>query len=253
MLITQLVYGLLFPPALLILLYVAGLLLWQRRPGTARGMVVAATVLLVLATNPNVVDSLKRAVEVSTPISAEGIADAQAIVILGGGRNTDAVEYGGGDQVSTFSLIRARYGAWLARRTGLPVLLTGGAVRGEEVSEAGLMARLLEEEFGVPVRWREEHSRTTYENAVNSAAMLKAEGIGRIALVTSALHMRRSVEAFEKQGLIVHAAPTDITSREDDPHSRWLDGFLPRAGELREFTLVLHEIVGRIWYRLRYY
>ncbi|MCP5231029.1 MAG: YdcF family protein [Zoogloeaceae bacterium] len=253
MLITQLVHGLLFPPALLILLYVTGLLLWQRRPGTARGMVVVATVLLVLATNPNVVGSLKRAAEVGTPISAEGIADARAIVILAGGRRIDAKEYGEGDQVSTGTLIRARYGAWLARRSGLPVLVSGGSVRGEEQAEAALMARLLEDELGVPVRWREEHSRTTYENAVNSAAMLKAEGIGRIALVTSALHMRRSIEAFEEQGLIVHAAPTDITSREDDPHSRWWEGLLPRAGAMREFTLVLHEIVGRLWYRIRYY
>lgn len=253
MLITQLVHGLLFPPALLIFMYVLGLLLWSRAPRLARGSIALATLFLVLVTNAVLVGNMSRAVEVGVPISVEALADAQAIVILGGGRTPDAVEYGGGDQVSTFTLIRARYGAWLARRTGLPVLVTGGAVRGEEQSEAELMARLLEEEFGVPVRWREEHSRTTYENAVNSAAMLKVEGIGRIALVTSASHMRRSVEAFEKQGLVVHAAPTDITSREDDPHSRWWDGLLPSAGAMREFTLVLHEIIGRLWYRIRYY
>lgn len=69
------------------------------------------------------------------------------------------------------------------------------------------MAEILEGEFGVPVRWREELSRDTADNARFSAVMLKAAGISRIVLVTQAFHMPRAVALFEAAGLQVVAAP----------------------------------------------
>ena len=40
------------------------------------------------------------------------------------------------------------------------------------------MSRALQEDFGVPVRWREERSRNTFENALFSAEMLRQAGVG---------------------------------------------------------------------------
>src|SRR6185369_731300 len=65
----------------------------------------------------------------------QALSNVQAIVILGGGRRSDSPEFGG-DTVSHYTLERVRYGAQLARQTGLPVLVSGGSVFGEEVSEA---------------------------------------------------------------------------------------------------------------------
>ena len=80
-----------------------------------------------------------------------------------------------------------------------PVLVSGGAVLSGE-PEAMLMAASLEREFGVPVRWIEARSRTTHENAVRSAAMLKREGIDRVVLVTHVFDTRRAIAEFEGAG-----------------------------------------------------
>jgi hypothetical protein len=49
----------------------------------------------------------------------------------------------------------------------------------------------LEKEFGVPVRWSEVKSRTTHENARDSAEILKAAGISHIVLVVHGADMAR--------------------------------------------------------------
>jgi uncharacterized SAM-binding protein YcdF (DUF218 family) len=92
------------------------------------------------------------------------------------------------------------------------ILLSGGSDRDlDTTSEAAAMQVFLRD-LGVPdaAMLLEEHSRTTHENAVNSAELLNARGIRRILLVTSALHMRRAVLEFEGQGLTVIPATTDV-------------------------------------------
>jgi uncharacterized SAM-binding protein YcdF (DUF218 family) len=78
---------------------------------------------------------------------------AQAIVILGGGVRHEALEYGG-HTLGRLTLERTRYGARVAKQTGLPVLVSGGAPSGG-IAEAEVMRAALAEEFGVPVRWVE--------------------------------------------------------------------------------------------------
>ena len=80
------------------------------------------------------------------------------------------------------------------------VLLSGGALEGD-VSEARGMAHAIRQQ-GVPetALILENSSRTTYENAAMTEDQLKARGIGKILLVTSALHMPRAMAAFAKQG-----------------------------------------------------
>src|SRR5262249_37927778 len=46
-------------------------------------------------------------------------------------------------------------------------------------------------------------SRTTYENAVESARLLNDRDMPRVVLVTDAAHLRRAVACFRKQGLDV--------------------------------------------------
>ena len=70
----------------------------------------------------------------------------------------------------------------------------------------------------------------------------------RIILVTHALHMRRAVQQFELQGFAVMPAPTVFLSHTEVN----LFSFLPSATALERSTLVIHEIMGRAWYKLRY-
>ena len=173
----------------------------------------------------------------------------QAIVILGAGRRYHAPEYAD-DIPNAFALERIRYGVWLARRTLLPVLVTGGMGAQYSRSEAEIMKKVIESEYALPVRWAETESRTTYENAKYTAPILKAEGIHSIYLVTHALHMKRSVDVFEKFGFKVFPAPTAFNS--SSRQGMGLAHFLPSAKELNHTTEAFHEWVGMLWYWLRY-
>jgi len=175
-----------------------------------------------------------------------------AIVVLGGDVELEAPEFGG-PTLGALSLQRVRYAARVARRTGLPVLTTGGPVRRPPGAERAptigrLMSDVLEDELGVSVRWIEERSSNTHQNAVLAAEMLAPAGIRRVLLVTHAWHMPRARESFEAQGLEVVPAATGYCVR---PRPEVSD-FVPSTRALRLASFAVHEWVGRAWYALRY-
>lgn len=239
----------LLPPLDLIVVIALGLALVPRRPRL--GLVLAGAGLAVLAalSMPRVGDLLAATLEDGAPpLEAQGAesAGAGAIVVLGGGRNRGALEYGG-ETLDAASLGRVRYGARLARLTGLPLLVSGGRPDGGAASEADLMAQVLEREFGVAVRWRETKSINTIENAHLSAAILAAAGIHRVILVTDATHMRRAGGRFRSAGLQVVPAPTNYRAQRLHTPVDWL----PSARGLRTSNRVLREWIGMLWSRAR--
>ncbi|MEZ5740941.1 MAG: YdcF family protein [Burkholderiaceae bacterium] len=136
----------------------------------------------------------------------------QAIVVLGGGATHDDREQPFADNLEPRALERIRAGARLARWSGLPVLTSGGRPRDTGVAEAELMARDLLADLGVPVRWVENRSRDTADNAAFSAPMLLADGIDRIVLVTHAFHMPRA-RGLRARGAAGHARADRIPGR----------------------------------------
>lgn len=244
--ITDAIAALLLPPASPLLLVALGAVLAARRR-VRGGAALAAlgAVLLWIACLPVVGLSLVRLLELP-PAAEASFAGAQAIVVLGGVRIQDSPEYAD-DIPGPESLARVRYAARLARRTGLPVLVTGGKPYGGRRSEGEAMARVLEEDFRVPVRWIESESRTTAENATRALAILQPEKLTRVIVVTSAVHMRRSELAFRKAGFEVVPAPSVYASR---ARFRLVD-WLPGSGGLAATRAALWELVGIAWYRLR--
>ena len=184
----------------------------------------------------------------SLPVPNPRMVDAQVIVILGGGRSFAAPEDGDRDQPGAQTLARLRHGARLHRLTGLPVLVSGGAPdRGGE-SEAAVMSRALREDFQTPVRWLEDTSENTAQNAARAATLLREAGIDRVLLVTDAIHMPRAMQIFSKTGLVIMPAATDFRSRK--PLSA--ADFIPSAVSLQTSHYALHEWIGMFWYRLRH-
>lgn len=244
---------LLLPPGLMILLMLAGYFLARRLPRTGKIMLVTGFSLLVLASLPFVANFNLRLLEGDKALSAEGLAQpsADAIVILCGGRNFQAPEYNGEDTLSRLPLVRARYGAFLHRQTKLPILVTGGNVyTTTTTSEAELMRQTLVEDFNVPVHWMETNSRTTWENAVFSKPILEQANINRIYLVTTAMHMPRARMVFEAAGLNVIPAPTDFIG--DGGDVPVFINFLPSSDALQNNYFFMHELLGILWYKLRY-
>ena len=213
-----LIKALVLPPTGPLLVAVVGLGLCSRLPRIGRSLAAAGVVGLLALSMPVVADFLAQFVDTSAPLDLDAARNAQAVVILGGGVRRNAPEYGG-DTLATLTLERVRYGARVARLTGLPVLVSGGSVLGGE-PEAKLMAASLEHEFGVPVRWIEARSRTTHENAVLSARTLKKDGIDRVVLVTHGFDTRRAMAEFQAQGLAVVGAPTGLHGGSEAHDSR---------------------------------
>ncbi|SNS82057.1 Uncharacterized SAM-binding protein YcdF, DUF218 family [Noviherbaspirillum humi] len=135
---------------------------------------------------------------------------AQAIVVLAAGRYAYAPEFGGEEIPDYVALARLHYAAKLYHDTGLPILVSGGngSSDGQLKPKAVAMAKSLQQQFTIPVKWVEPASETTAENAIYSARMLKPEGIRRILLVTDAMHMTRSEQRFRAAGFDVVPAPT---------------------------------------------
>ena len=105
------------------------------------------------------------------------------------------------------------------------------------------MAAVLRDEFGVPVRWVVGRGRDTIESARAAREVLKPEGIGQIALVTSPHHMARAQTAFRGVGFDVLPAPTGFGVRDG-----WgIVDFLPRAGALSKSSRAIKEWLGRLW------
>lgn len=248
-LITNALASLLLPPSSLLVLAALGA--WLSRRWRKTGIVIiwlAAMVLLVLSTQAGSRLLIEPLEAQSLPLPDIRHSGAQAIVILGGGRLFDAPEDDGLSQPSTASLMRIRHGARLQRLTGLPVLVSGGAPDGAADSEAAVMARAMKQDFGVTVRWVEDASDNTAQNARKTADMLSRDGIRRILLVTDAMHMPRASRSFAYTGLEVVPAPTYFRAR------RPLDlaGFIPNAHELDSSSYAIHEWIGLVWYRIRH-
>ena len=188
------------------------------------------------------------------PIGMERIKELKAatreptaIIVLGGGMKPYAPEYGVAD-LNHWSLERLRYGVWLGRETGLPVGFSGGLGWGQADGkpEAQIAAQIAAHDYGRPLKWLEDESRDTRENAARTILLLKAQGIKHIVLVTHGMHMPRARRAFEE------AAGTDI---QIEPAAMGLArntelsalNWLPTTSGITDVRYILHELFGR-WF-----
>lgn len=141
------------------------------------------------------------------------------------------------------------------------VVVSGGRVPWSDLggSEAEDMSVLLER-LGVPREaiLKEERSRNTRENALQTKRLLSERGLRRILLVTSARHLPRSVPLFERAGLDVTPVPTDfilVRTPRRDPAERhageWLFQIVPEVQNLAHSTDALREHLALFYYRIR--
>lgn len=143
----------LLPTSILALLVLGCLLLWHcyRRSGLA--LILISVGVLAVLSMPFTALHLIRTLQTYPAANPAALAQAQAIVVLGGGISHDQPEYAA-DASSATTLERLRYAAFLYNQHELPILVTGGTPSGGE-AEGWVMKRELESLFNVPVRWLE--------------------------------------------------------------------------------------------------
>ncbi len=171
-----------------------------------------------------------------------------AVLVLGGGVRREAPEYGMG-RPKAVTAERLAYGVWLARRTGWPLGFTGGigwTARELQQSEASIVSRVAQEDYGLPLRWAEGRSRDTRENAANTLPLLAQDGVRQVLLVTHEEHMARALRAFEAQaaslGMRIVAAPVGL--RAAGPMS-W-DDWCPSHSGFERVRYVVYEAMARV-------
>jgi len=227
------------PPVGPLLLVLFAVFIARRMPRLGRTLFWVGLLSSLAFATPFVARHLAETLETTDVLEIMEAKRAQAIVVLSGDMSFDAPEYRG-DVVGSHTLQRVRYGARVAKLTGLPVLVSGGSPEGGG-SLALAMREVFERDFGVPVRWTESASLDTRENAQYSHDILAREKIHRIVLVTHAMHMPRAQAHFVEAGFEVIPAPTGFTRAGP---SHWHE-FVPGASAQQTSAAALREWIGR--------
>jgi uncharacterized SAM-binding protein YcdF (DUF218 family) len=227
------------------LLFLAARLLRVR----ARWPALISVAVAYLASTPLVGETALSWHQTAPPLPAQALQPADAggpgaVVILSAGLRTHT-QGAGQPRLDSLSTTRLLYGAELAERTDLPVLVTGGVWAGTGRRIGAEMAAFLRRWSDAEVRWTEARARDTWDNAHQSARLLQDAGIGRIYLVTHAWHMPRATYAFRAHGIEVVPAPTgfigtpQLTAR----------SLIPAPEGVQAAYWALHELLGRLAYR----
>lgn len=240
--------ALLLPPVPALLLVILGGLRRRHRSGAA--LLVLGVLGLWLGSCMAVAEPAKRWLlsppPALDPATLRALPPARAaIVVLGGGREAFAPEYGGAG-LNRYSLERLRYGVWLSRASAIALGFSGGIGHAgiEGAPEARIAAEIAARDFRHPLSWTEDASRDTRENAVRTVALLRPQGVTTIVVVTHDWHMPRAQRAFEQAAaaaagpsLRVIPAPMGLAGDDGLPALRWVpsgEGFMLLRQVVRE-------------------
>ena len=211
--------------------------IWLSASAGAAAWLEQAALRAPPALSPQQIVELRERVQARQPI---------AIVVLGGGRESLAPEYGTSNLTPT-SLARLRYALWLSRETGVPVAFSGGvgwAQLDDGPSEAQIADRIAVRDFKAPpLRWKEGESRDTRENARQTVRLLERDGIREVLLVSHGWHLPRAARAFREAAgpsMRITAAPMGRAMPVERMVLRWL----PTAQGFVQMHHVLHELLG---------
>lgn len=247
-----------YPLGICCLLMIVSLVVLWKRPHWTPLPIVLALLVLLLGGNGWISDSIVRSLEWQN-IPTTPLPTADAIVVLGGATKAAFPPRPAPDLSEEGD--RVFYGAQLYREGKAPIVIaSGGRIewKGSGPPESGDMAVILET-LGVPKEAiiEEPRSLNTYENALYVRQILQEKGIKRVLLVTSAMHMPRSLLIFKRQGIEAIPAPTDFLVTEADinetsstPQAILLNA-VPDADNLYKTTRALKEYLGRVVYSLK--
>jgi uncharacterized SAM-binding protein YcdF (DUF218 family) len=246
----QFVKALLLPPMLWMLLLLAVLVFWRR--AWARKLLLYTTLLIFALHSGPVNYALRYPLESRYPplLDPKTAGSYDAIVVL-----TSGVISAGGlapfPSVDEF-MFRRLDEAWrLYRIQPKPIIVSGGHVDPFTADKnENKIARDYLIRWGVPENdvIGEAKSRDTFESAVEVQKLLRQKGFKRYLLVTSAVHMPRSMLAFSALAPEPIAAPGDFSLGlwEITPFD-----FVPNEQAARKLFITLHEYLGLANYNWR--
>lgn len=229
---------------LLLLVAVATILLLSGFRRSSRALYLVAIVTFLLFGTGVPANLLLANLQHDLPAGAENWGNSNAIVLLGAGSEmTDQ-----GPELASFSygrLVKALelYRSCKSRSEDCRIVSSGGDPRGFGKSEAELYAEALERlgaaRSDLIVEGR---SMNTWQNAQFTAEILVGQQPDHVALVTSGLHVRRSLMYFAHFGVRANGVRADYAHA---PLS-----VLPRAYNILLADLAIHEYLGVLRYHV---
>jgi len=224
----------LLPSVFVLVLILIGIILIFRKKRGKLGkiLIILGILLYYLFSITPVADLIISPLEKQyQPVQKEELNKADKIVLLLGGKESDVLR--ASEVLRLYNLQSA-------------IIISGRDPLSPKIEEAKEVKDFLVER-GIPSEniILEDKSRTTKESAENLKNLVVEEPF---FLVTSAYHMPRSMESFQKMGANPIAAPADFKIKE----SYDILDFFPDAQNLRNSDIALHEYFGILWYRLKY-
>jgi uncharacterized SAM-binding protein YcdF (DUF218 family) len=243
----KLITPFIIPPGLfVVILLLSGVWLWRRRMRCYASInIVMALMIWAISITP-VSEALMGRLEAGLAIPQYARGDV--IILLGGGINEGVSDLSGRGTPSEDMMSRVVMAVRLYRQFNIPIIVSGGSGFAGRSPEAPVIRRFLVD-LGVKENHvlLEAHSRDTQENAMYSQEIVRLHGFRHPLLVTSAYHMRRSIQAFQKVGMPVTPIPAHFVTGGDLTYI-WVD-FLPSARNLLKSASALREFIGLLFFK----
>ena len=177
-------------------------------------------------------------------IEEDELGKTDKIVLLLGGMKKGRLPLGSLLEESTLFRASEALRIYFAKKENAKIIISGTSSLAPGKNEAEIVGEFLKELGVLPENIiLEDKSRNTAESAKNIKELLDKEPL---FLVTSAYHLPRSMEVFQKMGTNPVPAPGDFKVE----RSYNIFDFFPNPENLRKFDLAFHEYFGILFYRL---
>ncbi|HOY38759.1 MAG TPA: YdcF family protein [Bacteroidales bacterium] len=249
--LSKILQYLLMPVSWLIILVISLLLLKKEK--TRKRIIVSIAVILIVFTNPFLINISMRAWETDTVDKAQLKPSYDYGILLTGMLSYDSKYKRINFWRSSDRLLQTIDLYYDGRIDKILIAGGSGDVLNQEIKEASVLKEYLVH-IGIPEEdiITEIHSRNTHENAVETVKILsKLHPGAQCLLITSAFHMRRAHACFKKAGM---NCDVYVTDRFGGPVSFKPDKLLvPKVEALGNWTLLIHEVSGFIMYKIMRY
>lgn len=232
------------PGSIIVILLLTGVWLWRRNLRRYAAINLFVALLLWAVSIGPISDALMGRLEAGLTIPRH--AQGDVVILLGGGIHEGVPDLTGSGTPGEDMLARLVTAVRLHRQLHIPIIISGGSGYAGRSPEAPVIRRFLVD-LGVKDSQvlLESQSRDTRENAVYCREIVRQHGFRHPLLVTSAYHMRRSLQEFKNAGVAVTPLPAQFMTGAALPFL-WAD-YLPSASALSQSATAIKEYLGLLF------
>jgi uncharacterized SAM-binding protein YcdF (DUF218 family) len=248
MFILSKIIGIILNPLLWIII-VSIVAVYQRQHKLRKKLYAIVLFMMLFFSNPWLITTLQYPFH-TPPMPMKTNEQYELGVVLGGYTSYDKVNKAGHFNMSSDRFIQA---AWLYKKGFIKKIIVTGGQNGftneDDFVEAEFVASNLKD-LGIPASdiYVEGNSRNTIENAEYSYKILDSLGLkkNKVVLITSAFHMPRAKETFEKAGFNIRPYPCAFSILPSSVRFG-VDSIIPAAWAFDAWGGFLKEMVGRVY------